>query len=140
MPTADAVRGAIELVKISSARAPTACSACTRIPGPPRWSPVGTLLPQGSKVAINDEFFAPIADMMNGAITAQQWAEGIEELFTQIQRMPPRPGNKKANLSKCDTISCPACRLAGRLLEGGCAMGSPSVRAKRLGKLPIPFL
>ena len=42
-------------------------------------------LPQGSKVAINDEFFAPISDLMNGTLTAQEWAEGVEGLFAQIR-------------------------------------------------------
>ena len=80
-----AVRGAIELVKDSVTEGTYGmfsvyedCSAAPLVTG---WD----ALPQGSKVAINDEFFMPITDLMNGAITAEQWAAEIEDLFTQIR-------------------------------------------------------
>ena len=80
-----AVRGAIDLVKEYVSEGTYGMytvyedsGAATLVPG---WDAV----PQGSKVAINDEFFAPISDVMNGAMTAEAWAEEIEALFAQIR-------------------------------------------------------
>ena len=42
-------------------------------------------LPQGSKVVVNDEMFNPLTDVMNGKMTAQQWAESVEKAFAQIR-------------------------------------------------------
>ncbi len=87
-----AVRGAIELVKDFVSEGTYSMFSVYADSGAAPLVTGWDALPQGSKVAINDEFFAPIADMMNGAITAQQWAEGIEELFTQIREDAAKAG------------------------------------------------
>ena len=80
-----AVRGAIELVKEYVSEGTYSMFSVYEDSGAMPLVTGWDALPQGSKVAINDEFFAPIADLMNGAITAEQWAEEIEALFTQIR-------------------------------------------------------
>ena len=87
-----AVRGAIELVKDFVSEGTYSMFSVYADSGAAPLVTGWDALPQGSKVAINDEFFAPIADMMNGAITAQQWAEGIEELFAQIREDAAKAG------------------------------------------------
>ena len=40
---------------------------------------------QGSKVSLDDELWGPVADVVNGAMTADVWAENIENAFAQIR-------------------------------------------------------
>lgn len=52
---------------------------------------VSTIVPgfaaraQGSKVDIDGELYNPIADVVNGAMTADEWAQGIEDAFAQVR-------------------------------------------------------
>ena len=39
-------------------------------------------LPEGSKVTPRDEVFQSVADVKNGAMTPEQWAEKVEASFT----------------------------------------------------------
>lgn len=80
-----AVRGAIELVKAYVSEGTYSMFSVYEDSGAAPLVVGWDALPQGSKVAINDEFFAPISDLMNGSITAEQWAGEIEGLFTQIR-------------------------------------------------------
>ncbi|MFV0352563.1 MAG: carbohydrate ABC transporter substrate-binding protein [Oscillospiraceae bacterium] len=41
--------------------------------------------PQGSKIVVNDEMFNPLTDVMNGTMTATQWAESVEKAFAQLR-------------------------------------------------------
>jgi N-acetylglucosamine transport system substrate-binding protein len=44
-------------------------------------------LPQGSRIAsANDEIFNPISDVMTGKMTAQEWADSIEQAYAQIRK------------------------------------------------------
>lgn len=80
-----AVRGAIELVKDYVSEGTYSMFSVYEDSGAAPLVTGWDALPQGSKVAINDEFFAPISDLMNGALTAGQWAEEVEGLFAQIR-------------------------------------------------------
>lgn len=40
---------------------------------------------QGSKVDLNTELWSPAADVVNGAMTAEEWAQSIENAFAQIR-------------------------------------------------------
>lgn len=42
-------------------------------------------LPQNSKVNPRDTIFDVISDVMNGKMTPQQWAEGVEKAFAEVQ-------------------------------------------------------
>ena len=42
-------------------------------------------VPQGCKVVVADEVFNPLTDVMNGTMTAQQWAEGMEAAYAEIR-------------------------------------------------------
>ena len=42
-------------------------------------------LPQGSKIAISEVVFNPLTDVMNGNMSAQEWAQGIEDAYAQIR-------------------------------------------------------
>ena len=44
-------------------------------------------LPEGSKVTPRDEVFQSVADVMNGAMTPEQWAEKVEASFTEVSNM-----------------------------------------------------
>lgn len=44
-------------------------------------------LPEGSKVTPRDEVFHSVADVMNGAMTPEQWSEKVEASFTEIANM-----------------------------------------------------
>ena len=41
-------------------------------------------MPEGSKVDISASVFNVISDVMNGTMTAQQWADGVEAAFAEI--------------------------------------------------------
>ncbi|MDF2512670.1 MAG: transporter substrate-binding protein [Herbinix sp.] len=42
-------------------------------------------LPSNCKVVVSDEIFNPITSVMNGEMTAEQWAESVEAAFAQIR-------------------------------------------------------
>ncbi len=42
-------------------------------------------LPSNCKVIVNDEIFNPITSVMNGEMTAKEWAESVEAAFAQIR-------------------------------------------------------
>ena len=52
---------------------------------------VSTIVPgfaaraQGSKVDIDGEIYNPAADVVNGAMTADEWAQAIEDAFAQVR-------------------------------------------------------
>ena len=88
-----AVRGAIELVKEYVSEGTYSMFSVYADSGAAPLVTGWDALPQGSKVAINNEFFAPITDIMNGTITVQAWAEEIEGLFAQIREDAAKAGN-----------------------------------------------
>lgn len=42
-------------------------------------------LPKGSRVAVNDEMFNPVSDIMNQNMSTDEWADSIESAFAQIR-------------------------------------------------------
>jgi N-acetylglucosamine transport system substrate-binding protein len=42
-------------------------------------------LPANSKINVGDEVFNPLTSVMNGDMTAQQWAESVEAAFAQVR-------------------------------------------------------
>ncbi len=42
-------------------------------------------LPSGCKINVSDEVFNPITSVVNGEMTAEQWAESVEAAFAQIR-------------------------------------------------------
>lgn len=44
-------------------------------------------LPEGSKVTPRNEVFQSVADVMNGAMTPEQWSEKVEASFTEVAGM-----------------------------------------------------
>ena len=40
---------------------------------------------QGSKVVLLDELWNPASDVVNGTMTAEEWAQHIEEAFATIR-------------------------------------------------------
>lgn len=42
-------------------------------------------LPDNSKLNVSDEVFNPLASVMNGEMTAQEWADSVEAAFAQIR-------------------------------------------------------
>ena len=47
-------------------------------------SPTFTV-PKGCKINVTDEIFNPMSDVMNGTMTAEAWAQQIEQAFTQVR-------------------------------------------------------
>lgn len=88
-----AVRGAIELVKEYVSEGTYGMFSVYTDSGAAPLVTGWDALPQGSKVAINNDFFAPITDVMNGSMTVQAWAEEVEGLFTQIRADAAKAGN-----------------------------------------------
>ncbi len=43
-------------------------------------------LPSNSKINISDEVFNPITSVMNGEMTAEEWAESVEAAFAQVRQ------------------------------------------------------
>ena len=41
-------------------------------------------LPEGTLINISDEIFEPLADVMTGRMTAQQWAENIDQAYQDM--------------------------------------------------------
>ncbi len=52
---------------------------------------VSTIVPgfaaraQGSKIDIESEIYNPVADVVNGSMSAEEWAESIEDAFAQVR-------------------------------------------------------
>lgn len=42
-------------------------------------------VPSGSRIVVSDEVFNPLTDVMNGSMTAQQWADSVEAAFAEIR-------------------------------------------------------
>jgi N-acetylglucosamine transport system substrate-binding protein len=42
-------------------------------------------LPDNCKLNVSDEVFQPLTSVMNGEMTAQEWAESVEKAFAQIR-------------------------------------------------------
>lgn len=43
-----------------------------------------TALPEGVKVSVNDQVFAPLSDVMNGTMTPEEWAASVEEAIAEV--------------------------------------------------------
>ena len=41
-------------------------------------------LPEGTKVSVSDMVFNPLSDVMNGTMTPEQWAAGVEEAIAEV--------------------------------------------------------
>ena len=43
-----------------------------------------TSVPDGTKVVVSDTVFNPISDVMNGTMTPEAWASGVEEAIAEV--------------------------------------------------------
>lgn len=41
-------------------------------------------LPEGTKVSVNDQVFNPLSDVMNGTMTPEEWAAGVEAAIAEV--------------------------------------------------------